>query len=103
MKVKKAVILAAGMGTRMLPASKVIPKEILPVVDTPAIQVIVEEAIASGIEEIIVVVTPGRTLVLDHFKPAADLERHLEGKGKRDLLQMLRETNAPVKLTEAHQ
>ena len=86
MKVRKAVIVAAGLGTRMLPASKVIPKEILPVVDTPAIQVIVEEAIASGIEEIIVVITPGRTLVLDHFEPAEDLERHLESKGKHDLL-----------------
>ena len=57
MKVKKAVILAAGMGTRMLPSSKVIPKEILPVVDTPAIQVVVEEAVASGIEEIVLVIS----------------------------------------------
>ena len=68
MKVKKAVILAAGMGTRMLPSSKVIPKEILPVVDTPAIQVVVEEAVASGIEEIILVISPGKTTVVDHFK-----------------------------------
>ncbi len=81
MNVRKAVIVAAGLGTRMLPASKVIPKEILPVIDTPAIQVIVEEAVASGIEEIIVVVSPGKTLVLDHFQPALDLERHLERKG----------------------
>jgi UTP--glucose-1-phosphate uridylyltransferase len=103
MKVRKAVVVAAGLGTRMLPASKVIPKEMLPVVDTPAIQMIVEEAIASGIEEIIVVITPGRTLVLDHFRPAEDLERHLEGKSKFDLLQILRTTNAPTKLTEAHQ
>jgi len=103
MKVRKAVVVAAGLGTRMLPASKVIPKEILPVVDTPAIQIIIEEAVASGIEEIVVVVTPGRTLVLDHFRPADDLERHLEGRGKHDLLQMLRKTNRPAKLTEAHQ
>ena len=103
MKVRKAVIVAAGLGTRMLPASKVIPKEILPVIDTPAIQIIVEEAIASGIEEIIVVITPGRTLVLDHFKPAEDLERHLEGKGKHDILHMLRRTNHHAKLTTAHQ
>jgi UTP--glucose-1-phosphate uridylyltransferase len=103
MKVRKAVVVAAGLGTRMLPASKVIPKEILPVVDTPAIQMIVEEAVASGIEEIIVIITPGRTLVLDHFKPAEDLERQLEGKGKHDILKMLRKTNAPVKLTPAHQ
>ncbi|MGA9740088.1 sugar phosphate nucleotidyltransferase, partial [Candidatus Binatus sp.] len=61
MKVKKAVILAAGMGTRMLPSSKVIAKELLPVVDTPAIQVVVEEAVASGIAEIILVISPGKT------------------------------------------
>jgi UTP--glucose-1-phosphate uridylyltransferase len=103
MKVRKAVIVAAGLGTRMLPASKVIPKEIMPVVDTPAIQLIVEEAIASGIEDIVVVVTPGRTLVLDHFKPAEDLERQLESKGKHDLLEMLRKTNSPTRITAAHQ
>ena len=65
MKVRKAVIVAAGLGTRMLPASKVIPKEILPVVDKPAIQMVVEEAVASGIEEIILVLSPGRTTVSD--------------------------------------
>jgi UTP--glucose-1-phosphate uridylyltransferase len=97
MKVKKAVIVAAGLGTRMLPASKVIPKEILPVIDTPAIQLVVEEAVASGIEEIIVVVAPGRTLVLDHFKPAEELERHLEEKAKHDVLEAVRRTNNPVR------
>ena len=103
MKVRKAVIVAAGLGTRMLPASKVIPKEILPVVDTPAIQIIVEEAVASGIEEIIVVITPGRTLVLDHFNAAKDLEHHLESKGKHDLLHTVRKTNLHAKLRHAHQ
>jgi len=83
MKVKKAVILAAGMGTRMLPSSKVIPKEILPVVDTPAIQVVVEEAVASGIEEIVLVISPGKTTVVDHFNSNAELERHLEERGKK--------------------
>ncbi|MGA8059777.1 MAG: sugar phosphate nucleotidyltransferase, partial [Candidatus Binataceae bacterium] len=82
MKVRKAVVVAAGLGTRMLPATRVIPKEILPVVDRPAIQIVVEEAIASGIEEIVVVVAPGRSLVLDHFAPVPDLERHLEERGK---------------------
>jgi UTP--glucose-1-phosphate uridylyltransferase len=103
MKVRKAVIVAAGLGTRMLPASKVIPKEILPVVDTPAIQIIVEEAVASGIEEIIMVVSPGKTLVLDHFAPAEDLRRHLESKGKNDLVEILRRTVAPAKFITAHQ
>jgi len=103
MKIRKAVIVAAGLGTRMLPASKVIPKEILPVVDSPAIQLIVEEAVASGIEEIIVVVSPGRTLVLDHFKPAEDLERHLAKKGKHALLAALQRTNYPARFQLAHQ
>jgi len=103
MKVRKAVIVAAGLGTRMLPASKVIPKEILPVIDTPAIQLVVEEAVASGIEEIIVVVAPGRTLVLDHFKPAEELERHLEEKAKHDVLETVRRTNNPVRFTVAEQ
>ena len=87
----------------MLPASKVIPKEILPVIDTPAIQLVVEEAVASGIEEIIVVVAPGRTLVLDHFKPAEELERHLEERAKHDVLETVRRTNNPVRFTVAEQ
>jgi len=103
MKVRKAVIVAAGMGTRMLPASKVIPKEILPVVDKPAIQIVVEEAVASGIEEIVVVISPGRTTVVDHFDPAPELERHLEERGKRDLLEMVRRTNNPARFTTAEQ
>lgn len=103
MKVRKAVIVAAGLGTRMLPASKVIPKEILPVVDRPAIQVVVEEAVASGIEEVVIVVAPGRTLVLDHFEPAVELERHLEERGKYDLLAMVRTTNPAARITSAIQ
>jgi UTP--glucose-1-phosphate uridylyltransferase len=103
MKVRKAVIVAAGMGTRMLPASKVIPKEILPVVDKPAIQVVVEEAIASGIEEIVVVISPGRTTVVDHFDSAPELERHLEARGKHDVLAIVRSTNNPARFTTAEQ
>jgi UTP--glucose-1-phosphate uridylyltransferase len=103
MKVRKAVIVAAGMGTRMLPASKVIPKEILPVVDKPAIQVVVEEAVASGIEEIIVVISPGRTTVIDHFDSVPELERHLEERGKHDVLEMVRSTNNPARFTTAEQ
>jgi UTP--glucose-1-phosphate uridylyltransferase len=103
MKVRKAVIVAAGMGTRMLPASKVIPKEILPVVDKPAIQIVVEEAVASGIEEIVVVISPGRTTVVDHFDPAPELERHLEERGKHDVLAIVRSTNNPARFTTAQQ
>ena len=103
MKVKKAVILAAGMGTRMLPSSKVIPKEILPVVDTPAIQVVVEEAVASGITEVILVISPGKTTVADHFKVNPELERHLEERGKRDILELIRRSNSPARITIAEQ
>src|SRR5579863_295058 len=103
MKVKKAVILAAGMGTRMLPSSKVIPKEILPVVDTPAIQVVVEEAVASGIEELVIVVSPGKTLVVDHFDSNEELERHLEERGKHEILDQIRRSNSPAKISVAEQ
>jgi len=103
MKVRKAVVLAAGLGTRMLPASKVIPKEILPVVDKPAIQVVVEEAVASGIEEIVLVLSPGRTTVLEHFQPATDLEWHLEQRGKEDVLASVRHTNELTRFTTAWQ
>jgi UTP--glucose-1-phosphate uridylyltransferase len=103
MKVRKAVILAAGLGTRMLPASKVIPKEILPVVDKPAIQMVVEEAVASGIEEIVLVLSPGRTTVLQHFQSAPELERLLEARLKHDLLEVVRYTNTLARFSTAHQ
>ncbi len=90
MKVTKAVIVAAGWGTRMLPASKVVPKELLPVVDVPAIQLVVEEVAACGIRDVIVVVAPGRSQVLDHFRAAPELERYLAERGKRDLLKLVR-------------
>jgi UTP--glucose-1-phosphate uridylyltransferase len=103
MKVRKAVVLAAGMGTRMLPASKVIPKEILPVVDKPAIQMVVEEAVASGIEQIVLVLSPGRTTVLEHFQSAPELERLLEERLKHDLLEVVRYTNNLARFSIAHQ
>ena len=87
----------------MLPASKVVPKEILPVIDTPAIQVVVEEAVASGIEEVIIVTSPGKTLVLEQFEVNRELEQHLESRGKKDILAMLRRGNHPVKITPAEQ
>jgi UTP--glucose-1-phosphate uridylyltransferase len=103
MKVCKAVIVAAGLGTRMLPASKVIPKEILPVVDKPAIQVVVEEAVASGIEEIVLVLSPNRTIALEHFQPALELERHLEQHGKHEILESVRRINGLARFTSAWQ
>ena len=82
MKVKKAVIPAAGLGTRVLPASKVMPKEMLPIVDKPAIQYIVEEAVKSGITDILIITSRGKSLVEDHFDNAYELEDTLRKKGR---------------------
>jgi UTP--glucose-1-phosphate uridylyltransferase len=85
-KIRKAIIPAAGLGTRFLPATKAMPKEMLPIVDKPTIQYIVEEAIASGIEEIIIVTGKGKRAIEDHFDIAFELELNLFQKGKFDLL-----------------
>jgi UTP--glucose-1-phosphate uridylyltransferase len=103
MKVTKAVIVAAGMGTRMLPASKVVPKELLPVVDTPALQLVVEELTSSGIEEIVLVLSPGRTLALDHFRPHPELEKLLVERQKEELLEVVHYTNNLARFTVAYQ
>ncbi|MCT2346715.1 UTP--glucose-1-phosphate uridylyltransferase GalU [Niallia taxi] len=89
-KVRKAIIPAAGLGTRFLPATKAMPKEMLPIVDKPTIQYIVEEAVASGIEDIIIVTGKGKRSIEDHFDSANDLEWNLEAKGKEDLLNKVR-------------
>ncbi|KAA9032389.1 UTP--glucose-1-phosphate uridylyltransferase GalU [Niallia endozanthoxylica] len=90
MKIKKAIIPAAGFGTRFLPATKAQPKEMLPIVDKPTIQYIVEEAVASGIEEIIIVTGKGKRSIEDHFDCAPELEKNLLEKGKTDLLNKVR-------------
>ena len=89
-KVRKAIIPAAGLGTRFLPATKAMPKEMLPIVDKPTIQYIVEEAIESGIEDIIIVTGKGKRAIEDHFDFAPELERNLIEKGKVDLLDKVR-------------
>ena len=91
-KIKKAVIPAAGFGTRFLPATKATPKEMLPIVDKPTIQYIVEEALASGIEEILIISGHAKRAIEDHFDSAPTLEAMLEKKHKDDLLAMVRET-----------
>ncbi len=83
MKIKKAIIPAAGLGTRVLPASKAMPKEMLPIVDHPAIQYIVEEAVNSGIEDIMIITSRGKTIVEDHFDRAPELEQTLLERGKQ--------------------
>jgi UTP--glucose-1-phosphate uridylyltransferase len=90
-KVRKAIIPAAGLGTRFLPATKAMPKEMLPIVDKPTIQYIVEEAIASGIEDIIIVTGKGKRAIEDHFDNAFELEQLLKQKGKLDLLEKVKE------------
>lgn len=85
-KVRKAVIPAAGLGTRVLPASKSMPKEMLPIVDKPAIQYIVEEAVAAGIEDILIITNRGKGVIEDHFDHSIELEERLEASGKLEML-----------------
>ncbi|MBO0477325.1 UTP--glucose-1-phosphate uridylyltransferase GalU [Vagococcus sp. DIV0080] len=91
-KVRKAVIPAAGLGTRFLPATKAMAKEMLPIVDKPTIQFIVEEALASGIEDILIVTGKAKRPIEDHFDSNLELEMNLKEKGKDDLLQLVTET-----------
>lgn len=89
MKIRKAIIPAAGLGTRFLPATKAQPKEMLPIVDKPAIQYIVEEAIESGIEDIIIVTGRNKRAIEDHFDKSVELEMMLEAAGKHELLKIV--------------
>lgn len=91
-KVRKAIIPAAGLGTRFLPATKAVAKEMLPIVDKPTIQFIVEEAIASGIEDILVVTGKAKRPIEDHFDANLELEQNLSAKGKSELLKLVEET-----------
>ncbi|MGP7818558.1 UTP--glucose-1-phosphate uridylyltransferase GalU [Niallia sp. 01092] len=92
-RVRKAIIPAAGLGTRFLPATKAMPKEMLPIVDKPTIQYIVEEAIASGIEDIIIVTGKGKRAIEDHFDHAWELEENLVSKEKFDLLEKVKKSS----------
>jgi UTP--glucose-1-phosphate uridylyltransferase len=91
LKVRKAIIPAAGLGTRFLPATKAQPKEMLPIVDKPTIQYIVEEAIASGIEDILIVTGRGKRAIEDHFDKSYELEHELMKKGEDDLLSLVQD------------
>ena len=95
MKVKKAIILAAGLGTRMLPATKSVPKELFPIVDKPALQYLVEELVHSGITDIMIVISRGKTLIEDHFDRSPELEERLiaGGEKKADLLKQVRQVS----------
>jgi len=91
MKIRKAVVTAAGWGTRFLPATKAQPKEMLPLVDKPMIQYVVEEAVASGIKQIIIVTALGKRAIEDHFDRSLELEHALNRKGDGDLLRKVRQ------------
>ena len=90
MKIKKAIIPAAGLGTRVLPASKAMPKEMLPIVDKPAIQYIVEEAVKAGITDILIITNRGKGIIEDHFDYAIELENMLEKRGNTAVLNEVR-------------
>jgi UTP--glucose-1-phosphate uridylyltransferase len=92
-RVRKAVIPAAGMGTRFLPATKSQPKEMLPVVDTPAIQYVVEEAVRAGLTDILIITGRGKRAIEDHFDRNFELEHYLEQQGKTDLLKEVQESS----------
>lgn len=96
MRVKKAIIPAAGLGTRFLPATKAQPKEMLPIVDKPTIQYIIEEAVASGIEDILIITGRGKRAIEDHFDYSPELERELAAKGKQSQIDEIRKISDSV-------
>ena len=101
--IRKAVFPAAGLGTRFLPATKAQPKEMLPLVDKPIIQYVVEEAVASGLETIIIVTGRGKSAIEDHFDVAYELEQLLERRGKLDLLEEVRSITDLIKVAYVRQ
>ncbi len=103
MKVQKAVIPVAGLGTRFLPATKVIPKEMLTIVDRPTIQYIVEEVVASGIKEVVLVTASGKSAIEDHFDYSFELETFLAQKGKLELLAEVRHISRLIDVVSVRQ
>jgi UTP--glucose-1-phosphate uridylyltransferase len=102
-RIRKAVIPAAGLGTRFLPATKAVPKELLPIVDTPTIQYIVAEAVAAGVRDVILVVARGKESIVDHFDLAGELEANLERTGKHELRKQLREIAQMARIVTVRQ
>jgi UTP--glucose-1-phosphate uridylyltransferase len=103
MKIRKAVIPAAGLGTRFLPATKAVPKEMLPIVDKPSIQYIVEEMVDSGIEEILIITGRSKYAIEDHFDKSPELEYHLAEKNKTDYLKMIENISEMAKIFSVRQ
>jgi UTP--glucose-1-phosphate uridylyltransferase len=101
--IKKCIVPAAGLGTRFLPATKAVPKEMLPIVDIPTLQLIVEEAVDAGIEEIVLVTGRGKGVIEDHFDVSYELERTLRDRGKKDLLELVERVSHLVRLVSVRQ
>lgn len=102
-RIRKAVFPAAGLGTRFLPATKAVPKEMLPLVDKPTLQYGVEEAMNSGLTDIILVTNPGKSAMEEHFAESAELVSFLESKGKKDLADEVRKVAALTRVSSIHQ
>ncbi|MFT6399022.1 MAG: UTP--glucose-1-phosphate uridylyltransferase [Bradymonadia bacterium] len=102
-RVRKAVIPVAGLGTRFLPATKAVPKELLPIVDIPAIQVVIEEAVASGIEQVVLVTGRGKGAIMDHFDHSYELEDTLRRRGKEDLIAVIERISEMVRAVAVRQ
>ena len=102
-KVVKAVIPAAGFGTRMLPFTKAVPKELIPLVDKPVLQYVVEEAVAAGVEEILLIISSGKEAIIRHFNPAWELEKRLADSGKTELLTQLRNIDRMARIHYVYQ
>src|SRR5205085_9350812 len=100
---RKVVIPAAGLGTRFLPATKAVPKEMLPIVDVPTIQLIVEEAVRAGAEQVVVVNGRGKSAIEDHFDRSYELEDTLQRKNKKDLFDLVRRISEMVRLVSVRQ
>lgn len=103
MKIKKAVITAGGLGTRLLPATKAVPKEMIPIVDKPAIQYIAEECAAAGITDILIVTARGKTAIEDHFDRSPELEAKLSESGKTALLEEIKGISSAARFTFVRQ
>jgi UTP--glucose-1-phosphate uridylyltransferase len=102
-RVRKAVFPAAGLGTRFLPATKAQPKEMLPLVDKPIIQYVIEEAVAAGLTNIIIVTGRGKNAIEDHFDVSYELERLLQERGKTDLLDQVRAVSNMINVSYVRQ
>ena len=102
-KVHTAVIPAAGFGTRFLPASKAVPKEMIPLVDKPVIQYVVEEAVEAGFDRIAIVISKGKESIIQHFSPAEELEKRLEKTGKKELLKEIRSLSTMAEISFIYQ